>query len=53
MGFLDNSLAPTFETTLTPKEEVAFQRWKNLYAPNDSGQDYDYRGAFKAGLLQA
>lgn len=33
-----------------PKEERAFQEWKRRYAPNDSGQDYDLRGAFKAGL---
>lgn len=39
-----------FETPLTPKEESAFQKWKQRIAPNDSGADYDFRGAFKAGL---
>lgn len=39
-----------FETKLTPEEEQQFQQWKQKYAPNDSGQDYDLRGAFKAGL---
>lgn len=40
----------TFDTILLPAEEQAFLLWKNEYAPNDSGQDYDLRGAFKAGL---
>lgn len=39
-----------FETKLTPEEEQQFQQWKQQYAPNDSGYDYDLRGAFKAGL---
>lgn len=39
-----------FETKLTPAEETNFQNWKAKYAPNDSGADYDLRGAFKAGL---
>lgn len=41
---------PQFETKLTPQEETEFQKWKIKYAPNDSGLDYDLRGAFKAGL---
>ena len=40
----------TFNTKLTPQEEVAFQSWKQRNAPRDSGEDYDLRGAFKAGL---
>lgn len=44
----DLSASP-YETTLTPKEEARFQAWKKQYAPNDSGYDYDYRGAFKQG----
>lgn len=40
----------TFDTILLPSEEAAFINWKNQYAPNDSGQDYDLRGAFKSGL---
>jgi len=39
-----------FETKLTPDEESKFQAWKAQYAPNDSGNDYDLRGAFKAGV---
>lgn len=39
-----------YDTPLTPVEERAFQAWKQRYAPNDSGYDYDLRGAFKAGL---
>lgn len=39
-----------YDTKLTPNEERAFQAWKATYAPNDSGTDYDLRGAFKAGL---
>jgi hypothetical protein len=39
-----------FDTRLTPKEEAAFIKWKDQYAPMDSGEDYDLRGAFKAGL---
>jgi hypothetical protein len=39
-----------FETSLSPDDEKEFQKWKKQYAPNDSGADYDLRGAFKAGL---
>lgn len=39
-----------YETRLTPREESVFQQWKQRHAPNDSGEDYDFRGAFKAGL---
>jgi hypothetical protein len=39
-----------FDTALSPQEETAFAAWKQKNAPNDSGQDYDLRGAFKAGL---
>lgn len=49
-----NSAAPikqkSFDTALNPAEESQFKAWKTLYAPNDSGVDYDLRGAFKAGL---
>jgi hypothetical protein len=38
------------ETQLNAQEEKLFQMWKTIYAPNDSGQDYDFRGAYKAGL---
>lgn len=39
-----------YETALTPVEERQFQTWKARNAPSDSGDDYDLRGAFKAGL---
>lgn len=41
---------PSYDTQLTPEEEKQFQAWKAKYAPNDTGADYDLRGAFKAGL---
>lgn len=28
-----------------------FDKWKRQYAPNDSGQDYDLMGAYKAGVV--
>lgn len=40
---------PKFETQLSPAEEKQYAGWKQVVAPNDSGFDYDYRGAFKAG----
>lgn len=40
----------SFETALSPSEEQQFQSWKKQYAPQDSGADYDLRGAFKAGV---
>lgn len=42
--------APTYETALSPREESEFRAWKAKYAPHDSGDDYDLRGAFKAGV---
>lgn len=39
-----------FETQLSPSDEARFQTWKSRYAPNDTGSDYDLRGAYKAGL---
>ncbi len=37
-----------YDTPLTPPEEIQFQAWKAKHAPDDSGVDYDLRGAFKA-----
>lgn len=38
-------------TMTDPKDESAFQAWKKKYAhPQDNGEDYDLRGAWKAGL---
>ena len=39
-----------FETKLSKEEEGQYQDWKSIHAPNDSGFDYDFRGAFKAGV---
>lgn len=40
-----------YDTPLAPEDEKRFQAWKQQLAPNDSGQDYDLRGAFQAGVL--
>lgn len=39
-----------YDTKLDPGREAKFSSWKAQYAPNDSGADYDLRGAFQAGL---
>lgn len=41
----------TYNTTLTPEQEQEFAAWKQKQAPSDSGEDYDLRGAFKAGVV--
>lgn len=46
-------LGKTYNTVLSPAEENQFQLWKTEYAPEDTGEDYDLRGAFKAGLKPA
>jgi hypothetical protein len=38
-----------YNTPLTQAAEGDFQRWKKRNAPDDSGVDYDLRGAYKAG----
>lgn len=47
---LNSSKTNQFDTKLSPSEEKSFQAWKSKNAPRDSGEDYDLRGAFKAGL---
>ena len=42
-----------YETKLTPADELKYQDWKARNAPNDTGADYDLRGAFKAGAQPA
>ena len=37
-----------WDTPLSPSDEAAFQAWKARWASGDSGEDYDYRGAFRA-----
>jgi hypothetical protein len=41
-----------YDTKLSPNQEQSFQSWKKKNAPNDSGQDYDLRGAYKEGLTR-
>lgn len=43
-------MADQYDTKLSPTEEEAFKAWKQKNAPKDSGQDYDLRGAYKAGI---
>jgi len=45
-----NPPEPSYDTKLSPQEELQFKGWKKKYAPRDSGADYDLRGAFKSGL---
>lgn len=40
----------SYDTKLSQSDERSFQDWKQQHAPNDSGEDYDLRGAFKAGV---
>ena len=39
-----------YNTSLSPEDEHAFQTWKSQNAPNDSGADYDLRGAYRANM---
>lgn len=38
-----------YNTNLSSRTERKYQDWKNQTAPDDSGEDYDYRGAYLAG----
>lgn len=43
--------ADSYETRLSGTEEQRFDEWRRKYVrPGDTGEDYDFRGAFKAGL---
>ena len=59
--FVNNALsspagAAEFDTKLNPTDEAKYQTWnkdmksKGYIHPQDQGQDYDLRGAFKAGI---
>lgn len=37
-----------FDTALSPRDEAGYLAWKKSVAPNDSGDDYDFRGAYKS-----
>ncbi len=39
-----------YQTALSTAQEASFRAWKLRHAPTDSGIDYDYRGAFLAGV---
>lgn len=39
-----------YNTTLSPEDETRFQTWKTQNAPQDSGFDYDLRGAYRANM---
>lgn len=38
------------DTKLRPDQERKYMVWKGMYAPEDSGEDYDLRGAFLEGF---
>lgn len=42
-----------YNTVLSPADEQAFQGWKAQNAPNDSGTDYDLRGAYLANMQRS
>ena len=46
-----DDISKRFTSPLHPLKRVAFAEWKSMYAPNDSGYDYDLQGAFNAGVL--
>ena len=52
-GILSDFDRPAYQTPLTPEQEMAFQLWKRQVAPNDTGEDYDLRGAFLAQFGRA
>lgn len=39
-----------YDTPLKSEEGNTFKDWKQKNAPNDTGEDYDLQGAYKAGL---
>lgn len=42
-----------YNTALTPEQETGFQTWKSQNAPDDSGYDYDLRGAYLADMQRS
>lgn len=47
------NFTPDFDTILSDEQAAGYPAWKQQYAPKDSGQDYDLRGAYAAGLKPA
>jgi hypothetical protein len=39
-----------YDTRLSPEQEKGYQAWKAKVAPKDSGQDFDWKGAYLADL---
>ncbi len=39
-----------YNTRLVEGAKAGYEKWKQRAAPGDSGEDYDYRGAYAAGL---
>lgn len=50
MRVAPGSAANGYNTELTPGTEAAYQAWLKKVAPGDDGRDYDYRGAYAAGV---
>jgi hypothetical protein len=48
MGGANTQQVASKGTSLNPSQEAQFQQWKAVNRPNDSGQDYDLRGAWLA-----
>jgi len=46
-----NGYNPSFDTSLDPIDESLYRVWKNQVAPGDTGKNYDYRGAYAAGIM--
>jgi allophanate hydrolase subunit 2 len=42
-----------YNTPLSEGDEAKFQEWKAKNAPNDSGADYDLRGAYKDDMQKS
>src|SRR6266852_2141122 len=47
------ALGDDYNTVLSPTQEQAFQIWKSQNAPDDSGADYDLRGAYLANMQRS
>ncbi len=51
LGYAEGgAVGDDYNTPLSVLDELQFQHWKQQYAPNDSGADYDLRGAYKSGF---
>ena len=39
-----------YDTPISRDQMSSYEKWKKSFSPNDPGYDYDYQGAFKAGV---